>query len=94
MGIYLIPMPRVYHHRDAPPNAVNIDRQTKWGNHYRIGMHGDRAEVVARHKFYFLNNLKLVKACKEELRGQDLVCWCKPEACHGDILLEVANEGE
>jgi len=30
-------------------------------------------------------------AALPELRGQDLVCWCAPEACHGDILLELAN---
>ena len=26
-----------------------------------------------------------------ELRGKDLVCWCAPEKCHGDVLLELAN---
>jgi len=26
-----------------------------------------------------------------ELRGLDLVCWCKPYACHGDLLLGLAN---
>lgn len=28
-----------------------------------------------------------------ELRGKDLACWCKPgEACHADVLLELANQ--
>lgn len=28
----------------------------------------------------------------ERLRGKDLACWCKEgEACHADILLELAN---
>ena len=27
-----------------------------------------------------------------ELRGRDLVCWCAPEPCHGDVLLQLANE--
>jgi hypothetical protein len=26
-----------------------------------------------------------------ELRGRDLVCWCAPCACHGDVLIELAN---
>lgn len=27
-----------------------------------------------------------------ELRGKNLACWCKPgEACHADVLLEMAN---
>jgi hypothetical protein len=25
------------------------------------------------------------------LRGRDLVCWCAPEPCHGDLLLWLAN---
>lgn len=29
----------------------------------------------------------------EQLRGKDLVCWCRLDRpCHADILLEVANE--
>ena len=23
------------------------------------------------------------------LRGRELGCWCKPQACHGDVLLEL-----
>lgn len=28
---------------------------------------------------------------REKLAGKDLVCYCKPKACHADILLEIAN---
>lgn len=29
---------------------------------------------------------------RSELRGKDLACWCRlDEACHADILLEIAN---
>ena len=29
------------------------------------------------------------------LRGQDLACWCQPNApCHADILLDLANQTE
>lgn len=27
----------------------------------------------------------------DELRGRDLVCWCAPLSCHGDVLVELAN---
>lgn len=27
-----------------------------------------------------------------ELAGEDLVCYCAPAACHGDILLRLAKE--
>ena len=25
-------------------------------------------------------------------RGKDLVCWCALKRCHGDVLLQLANE--
>jgi hypothetical protein len=30
-------------------------------------------------------------AALPELRGKDLACWCAPERCHGQVLLELAN---
>jgi hypothetical protein len=35
----------------------------------------------------------LVARAREEFRGKVLGCWCKPEACHGDVLIELI-EGE
>ncbi|MBA3285144.1 MAG: DUF4326 domain-containing protein, partial [Nitrosopumilus sp.] len=26
-----------------------------------------------------------------ELRGKTLGCWCRPDACHGDLLAELAD---
>ena len=26
------------------------------------------------------------------LKGKNLGCWCKPNACHGDILLELIQK--
>jgi hypothetical protein len=30
-------------------------------------------------------------AAVPKLRGRDLVCWCAPLACHGDVLIRLAN---
>jgi hypothetical protein len=38
------------------------------------------------------NHPDIKDAARIELRGLDLVCWCAPEACHGDVLLEIAND--
>jgi hypothetical protein len=33
-----------------------------------------------------------VAQIRAELGGRDLACWCGPDqACHGDVLLELAN---
>ena len=71
--------------------AVRIDRRTKWGNPFEIGKDGTREEVVAKYEAWLLSKPDLMLAAKLELAGKDLVCWCAPLPCHGDVLLRVAN---
>lgn len=40
---------------------------------------------------YIESNETLKYMVKQHLKGKDLVCYCAPLACHGDILLEIAN---
>lgn len=83
----------------VPPNAIYIGRampryglsESKWHNPYKIGKDGTRVEVIQKYREYILvmcldGVLNLL-----ELRGKDLICWCSPLPCHGDILLELAN---
>ena len=50
-----------------------------------------RADVIAMYRRWLLQQPALLAALPE-LRGKDLMCWCAPEACHGDVLLELANK--
>jgi hypothetical protein len=75
----------------APADAVYIGRPTKWGNPFVIGPHGTRQEVVQKYKDYILSNQSLLSQV-HELRGKDLICFCAPQQCHGDILIELANQ--
>lgn len=61
------------------------------GNPYTIGEHGDRAEVIARHRADLLSNTTELRRARHELAGKSLICFCAPAACHGDTLLWVAN---
>jgi hypothetical protein len=70
--------------------AVYIGRGSKWGNPFRIGADGDRATVIAKHQSWLRDQHHLLGAL-DELRGCDLVCFCAPQACHGDLLLWLAN---
>ena len=75
--------------------AVYIGRPTKWGNPFHIVPGKQtREQVVQRFAEYLRNNPELMAAARKELRGRDLLCFCAPLACHGDILLEVANSDE
>ena len=60
------------------------------GNPFRIGADGNRATVIAKHARWLRDQHHLLRAL-DELRGKDLLCFCAPAACHGDLLLRLAN---
>lgn len=61
-----------------------------WGNPFRIGHDGDRAEVIERYERYLLESPHLL-ASLHELKGKTLGCWCAPQPCHGDVLARRAD---
>jgi hypothetical protein len=73
---------------------VYIGRPSKWGNPWRVGMHGTRAQVIAKYEDAVRRQPGLVASIKKELRGKVLGCWCAPEDCHGDVLARIANEDD
>lgn len=79
---------------DVPDEAVYVGRPSKWGNPFQIGKDGTREEVIRKFRMYLkLPAHKHLQAdARKELRGKDLVCWCAPKPCHGDVLMEIANE--
>jgi len=80
-------------HGTAPADAVYIGRPSKWGNPFVIGKDGNREEVIAKFEEWILGQPQLL-AQLNELKGKDLVCWCAPEACHGDVLARLANNNK
>lgn len=97
---YIDPLPicRVVHHKKEPYDVL-ICRPSKYGNPFS---HKDntlaefkvntRQEAVAAYRewitsgdgMYLLDDL-------HELKGKILGCWCSPQKCHGDILVELVN---
>lgn len=77
---------------------VYIGRPSKWGNKFTHLKRTTRAETVvatreeavARYEEWVKAQPALMAALPE-LRGKVLGCWCAPEACHGDVLLRLAN---
>lgn len=78
------------HHAGIPGGAIYIGRGSQWGNPFRIGQDGDRATVIAKHERWLADQHHLLRAL-DELRGHDLVCFCAPRACHGDLLARLGN---
>ena len=65
-----------------------------FANPFKTGKDGTRAEVLRKYKEHILEKLKngdLARAELSRLRGKTLGCWCKPEPCHGDVLVELTE---
>ena len=78
--------------RNAPYD-VYIGRPSKWGNPFRLGVHGNREQVIEKYQAWLLQQPQLLRQL-EELRGKRLGCFCKPHDCHGDVLLALLEETE
>lgn len=73
-------------------NAIYVGRPSKWGNPFTMKREADRPAVLAQFEQYVKEHPELVEAAKQELPDKDLICWCAPKACHGDLWLRIANE--
>lgn len=71
-----------------------IGRGSYWGNPYSMYETGEtRDEVIRKFRYDFENDLfpNKRKAEVHRLTGKRLGCYCKPDACHGDVLAEYLN---
>lgn len=73
------------------PRFVYIGRPSPWGNPYIIGKDGTRNEVIDKYRRHLLTNADLL-ARLPDLKGKTLVCYCKPQPCHGDVLVQLLEE--
>jgi len=86
-------------HGRVPAGAVYVGRaipwlgllQSKWANPFKTPRDGTREEVIAKYRVWLSRQPELVAALPE-LRGKDLACWCAPELCHADVLLQLSAE--
>lgn len=70
-----------------------IDRRSKYGSQFKLEKDGGdytREESVATYRDWFYADAQadLRQQAREELTGKTLGCWCKPKACHGDVIVE------
>ncbi|MEW5952657.1 MAG: DUF4326 domain-containing protein [Bacillota bacterium] len=77
---------KVVHYKRAKYD-IYIGRPSKWGNPFSSGT---REQNIKRYAEWILTQPDLMKALPE-LKGKVLGCWCKPEACHGDVLAKLAD---
>lgn len=72
---------------------VYIGRPSPWGNPFHLHGKTTRGEVIARYRQWLMerDQQELVLRMKKELKGKVLGCYCKPLACHGDVIKEIVD---
>lgn len=81
-----------------PDGAVFIGRAmphlglkgSKFANPFKITEDETREVVIAKYKVWLWQQIKSGYITLEdllELENKDVVCFCSPQACHGDIVL-------
>lgn len=80
-------------------SGIYIGRGSPLGNPYRISDKCSREEAIALYKDYIINEIeKNNQTIINELnrlyniaktRPLNLVCFCAPKPCHGDIIKKI-----
>lgn len=86
-------------HCNRQPFDVYVGRPSKWGNPFshKKGTKaefivGSREEAIAAFRAWITEDEgQYLLVDLHELKGKVLGCWCKPLACHGDVLAELAE---
>lgn len=73
------------------PCDIFIGRPSKWGNIFRLGIDGNREEVLLLYETWLQSHPEVIETACRELRGKRLGCFCDPLPCHGDVLARIAN---
>ncbi len=94
-------MTRIVHCKKSKYD-VYIGRPSKWGNPYTHIQDkttkaefivNTREEAITKYKEYILNGEgKHLLNDLHELKNKTLGCWCSPQSCHGDVLIEIIEQ--
>lgn len=77
-------------HCKKEPYDVYIGRPSRWGNPFAMGRDGTREQVIEKYRAWLQTKPDLM-ARLPALKGKTLGCWCHPLPCHGDVLVDLAN---
>lgn len=81
-----------------PDGAVYIGRAmphfglkaSKFANPFKLKDDEPRGSTIQRYKEWLWDQIRSGKISLEdllELEGKDVVCFCSPQKCHGDVLV-------
>jgi len=96
MTSYQIDVVNIKTVRDFGTRAGDVYIGRRFGKHpgspfanpFKIGVHGDRNDVIAKYRDYLIST-GLVNKLPDLLDHGTTIrlgCWCAPAPCHGDVL--------
>ena len=68
-----------------------------FGNPFRMGNGTSREDAVQKFQKYFAERIEKDSEFRRRvlaLKGKRLGCFCKPKACHGDVIADWLNKME
>lgn len=78
-----------------------IGRGSKWGNPfshldgtkatYKVNSRDDAVKQYAKHLWKQMKSGEVTKEDLLSLDGKRLGCFCKPKACHGDVIVKAID---
>lgn len=93
-----------YYHigKMIPDGAVYIGRamphyglaKSKFANPFKLTKDEPRGTTLDKYKSWLWNEIRLGNITVNdlaELKDKDLVCFCHPKPCHGDILIRAVQ---
>lgn len=80
-----------------PDNAEYIGRrmphfglkQSKFANPFKLSKEEPRGATIERYRVWLWDQIRNGKITIDDLlslEGKDLVCFCSPHPCHGDVV--------
>jgi len=81
---------------------VKISRPSVLGNPFKIGVHGNRNEVIKKYKTHLWKMIQLredgimdglwqIVDLLNRYEKVALACYCRPKRCHGDVIISCIN---
>lgn len=87
-------------HCKVEPYTHYIGRPGPLGNPYThlvsrvpgVEVVGSRQEAIEKFEQYARGNARVLRAIEELPKDAVLGCWCKPRACHGEVIIKLWKE--
>lgn len=88
--------------KKIPDSAVYIGREmpnfslkgSKFANPFKLSEDETRETTIERYRKWLWEQIKLGNISIDDLLsldGKDLVCYCSPKPCHGDVLVNAVE---